>query len=134
MRSLVIISAICLLLGASGCAARAPLPPSAELPAATGETKLTRDENGNSVIHLKVQHFAPPENLQPPKSVYVVWVETPEGQYRNLGQLKIGEKRSGEIKGVTPFRTFRLVVSAEESPMVTQPSQIVMRTELLESK
>ena len=134
MRSLVIIAAMCLLIGASGCAAKAPIPPSAELPAATGETKVTLDDNGNSVIRMKVQHFAPPRNLQPPKSVYVVWVETPEGRYHNLGQLKIGEKRSGGINGITPFRTFRVVVSAEDSPTVMQPSQTVLRTELLEAK
>lgn len=134
MRITLTIAAMCLVVGFSGCAVKAPLPSSTELPAAMGETKITLDNNGNSTIRMKVQHFAPPENLQPPKSVYVVWVETPEGHYNNFGQLKIDEKRSGEITGITPFRTFRLVVSAEDYPMVAQPSQVVMRTDLLEAK
>lgn len=135
MKKLLIVSTLSLLLAIAGCAERVAVAPTPTLPAAMGQAKVSRDSSGNSKVSLNVEHVAPPQNLQPPKSVYVVWVETPEKQTFNLGQLKISKDRKGSISGITPFKTFRLVVTAEDFPTVTTPSsQEVLRTDILEAK
>jgi len=137
MKKKLLVMAVLILssMSLAGCATKVAVTPSATLPAAAGETKLTRDANGNTVVNLKVRHFAPVQNLQPPKSTYVVWVETPDRQLMNLGQLRIGQDREGKLTATTPFKTFRLLISAEDFPTVKQPSnQVVLVTDILEAK
>lgn len=127
--------AAAMIIGLSGCAKPVAVPPSASLPAALGEAKATKDPNGNTRVRLKVEHMAPPQNLQPPKSVYVVWAETPEKQRYNLGQLRVDEKRRGSLETTTAFKMFRLIVTAEDYPTVTQSSaQEVLSTGVLEAR
>jgi hypothetical protein len=135
MRTLIIVSGIFLSVGLLGCAAKTPIPSSSVVPAATGITIVTTDANNNTKIELKVEHLAHPQNLEPPKSVYVVWVVTSENHKFNLGQLKLDNNLNGEITGITPFKAFRLIVTAEDFATVTQPStEVVMSTDLLSPK
>lgn len=100
-----------------------------------GYTKLSKDQNDNTKVQLRVEHLAPPQNLQPPRSVYVVWVKTPDNQYYIVGQLRIDKDLEGKLNAITPFKTFRIVISAEDIPTVTQPGdQVVLTTEVLEVK
>lgn len=135
MKTRMVIAALSLLTFLCACAEKTAVQPTPAEPAAMGEVKTSRDPNGNTALHLVVRHVAPPQNLQPPKNSYVVWVESPEGQYTSLGQLKIGNNRDGEITGVTPLKQFRLVVTAEDFGTVTAPSdQVVLKTEPIEAK
>ncbi|GAB7025568.1 hypothetical protein [Geotalea toluenoxydans] len=135
MKKYMSLTVASLLLGLSGCAKEVVVPPSAELPAVIGEAKATKDPNGNTRVRLRVEHMAPPQNLQPPKSVYVVWVETPEKQRFNLGQLRVDEKRRGQLDATTAFKVFRLVVTPEDFPTVTEPTgPEVLATGVLEAK
>jgi len=130
MRLAMVLAAVWLGGALTGCATKTViLPPSQEMPAAEGEAKLSRDDNGNTVVQLKVKHFAPPQRLTPPKAVYVVWLETPDHELRNLGQLKVDKNLEGKLMAVTPYEVFQLVISAEDSPNVSEPgSQVVLRT------
>lgn len=133
MRLVTLLTGIFLMAGVIGCAREVRLPPSAELPAAMGEARVSKDENGNTKLKLEVKHFAPPQRLQPPRSVYVVWAETHDQQMHNLGQLKINDKLKGKLETTTPFRIFQLVITAEDNPLVRQPSeQVVLRTKAIE--
>jgi hypothetical protein len=135
MGKYLLLTVASILMAVAGCAKEVVVPPSAELPAAVGEAKATRDANGNTRVHLEVEHMAPPQNLQPPKSVYVVWAETPEKQRYNLGQLKVDEKRRGRLDSTTAFTMFRLVVTPEDFPTVTEPTgPEVLATGVLEAK
>ncbi len=135
MKQVFVTTALALSLGLSGCATTSQIPSSTIVPAASGFTKVSKDDNGNTKIEFKVQHLAPPHNLQPPRSIYVVWVQTSDNKSYNLGQLKVDKNLNGTLNALTPFDNFRLVVSAEDFPAVSLPSQqVVLTTELLEAK
>lgn len=128
MRGVTLIAALCFAAALFGCAKTVELPPSSDLPAATGEVKVSKDDNNNTRLDLKVQHFAPPQRLQPPKSLYVVWVKTPNGEMHNVGQLNVNDDLEGELKATTPYEVFVVVITAENFATVTQPSQQVVLT------
>jgi len=129
MRLTTLVAAALLAFGLFGCATKTVrLPVSAEIPAAMGDIKIAKDDNGNTLVHLEVEHFAPPQRLQPPRAVYVVWIETSNGTMYNIGQLTIDKNLDGEIKTVTPYEVFRIVITAEDYSTVTSPSQQVVLT------
>ncbi|MRR54898.1 MAG: hypothetical protein EG822_10375 [Deltaproteobacteria bacterium] len=135
MKLIFVTAVLAVSLRMLGCATKEPIPASNVVPAATGVTKVSKDSNDNTSIHLKVDHLAPPQNLQPPRAIYVVWVQTPDNQTYNLGQLKVDKELEGELKAVTPFKIFRLVITAEDFPTVSLPSQqVVLTTDVLEAK
>jgi hypothetical protein len=123
-----------LLLGVAllmfGCAQRVALRNAPGVPAAVGEAKITRDQNKNAIVDLQIQHLAPSENLQPPKKMYVVWSQAPDGKNINLGQLTVGSDRRGTLKSPTPMQVFRIIVTAEDVPTAAFPSsQIVFSSD-----
>ncbi len=136
MKITTILVAIFLLAGVAGCGKqKMTLPTSQMLPAATGVAKVSKDENGNTRVNLKVEHFAPPQRLQPPKATYVVWVETADNKMYNLGQLRIKDNLKGELSGITPFQVFQIVITAEDYPTVTAPSNdVILKTSVVEQK
>jgi ABC-type uncharacterized transport system auxiliary subunit len=91
-------------------------------PAAQGVATLKHDKNGNLTVDLKVKHLANPQNLSPPKSTYIVWVQPTSGEVRKLGELRVNDKLEGEFKAPVPTANFQIFVTAEDGPTVTQPS------------
>jgi len=75
-----------------GCAQTVTFRAAPGAPAALGAAKVSTDNNGNAVVDVEVEHLAPPENLFPPKTLYVVWAQTPNGRFVNLGQMVVGKK------------------------------------------
>jgi hypothetical protein len=56
------------------------------VPAASAKLKLERDkDNRNTKLDLKVSHLAKPSSLSPPASIYLVWVQPPNGDATKLG-------------------------------------------------
>ena len=127
-----LISAV-MMLGL-GCAQKVTLRNSPDLPAAVGEAKITRDDNRNAVVEVDIQHLAPPDNLKPPKKVYVVWAQAPDGKNMPLGQLPVGADRRGRLKATTPMQNFRIIVTAEDTPTSKFPSpQIVFSSNMIDA-
>src|SRR5579884_1892808 len=110
------------LLFLTGCAKHVHLMPAISVPAATAKADLTHDSNGNTLISLDVKHLAKPENLTPPASVYVVWVQPRDAAPIKQGQLQVNDDLSAHFKTPTTYKTFRLFVTAEQSASVTSPS------------
>jgi hypothetical protein len=69
-----------------------------------------------------VKHLAKPENLSPPQTTYVVWIQKPGGDPENQGQLKVNDKLEGEFKTVTPYKSFQIFVTGETNPNASAPS------------
>lgn len=113
------------LLVISACAKKqVKLNPSTSVPAATATAELTQDDNGNTIVDLKVKHLAKPENLTPPRSVYVVWIQPRDGSDGSpikQGQLLVNSNLEGEFKSPTTYKAFDIFVTAEDSSSVTQP-------------
>jgi hypothetical protein len=130
-RSLILI----VMALALGCAQKVALRSSPDIPAAVGEAKITRDENKNAVVELDIQHLAPSENLKPPRKVYTVWAQAPDGKNMNLGQLTVGLDRRGRLKSTTPMQVFRIIVTAEDAPTAKFPSpQIVFSSNMIDAR
>jgi hypothetical protein len=107
----------------TGCGGRkVPMVPAPSVPAATGTVNLGADSNGNTQVDLKVQHLAKPQNLTPPKSTYVVWIQARDGRPENQGQLQVNDNLEGEFKTTTPLRTFDIYITAEDGASATVPT------------
>lgn len=135
----MIIKRAFLLMGvvvlSAACAKKVTFPGSPVVPAAEARAKLESDDNGNTRISLRIKHLAQAKKLHPPQATYVVWLQTPDGRVVNLGQLSIGDNLAGELETVSPFREFRLFVSAEPGPEIWVPSgQTVLATEILRAR
>lgn len=119
-----------LILGLSACSHTVPVRAGSMVPAATAQVKMSKDDHNNVGISLEVEHLAPPKKLTPPKSVYVVWAQTPEGRNFLLGRLSLSDEGAAEYSGVAPVEHFRLLVTAEDSHTAQQPStHVVLSTE-----
>ncbi len=126
--------ALAIAAGLAGCAAKTAIDISSTVPAAEAELTTSKDDNGNTVVDLKVKHLAPPQNLSPARSMYVVWVETPDGKTFNAGRLNLNDNLEGDVTVVTPYPRFRLVVSAEDDPLAAAPGyHRVLETEQIEA-
>jgi hypothetical protein len=47
---------------------------------------------------MTVEHLANPQNLTPPASVYVVWVQETGGSPENQGQLKVDKNLKAQFE------------------------------------
>lgn len=92
-------------------------------PAAVGEIKASRGDNGNTELSVEVEHLAPPENVASGAKVYVVWAK-PHSQdpAQNLGALAVGDDRKGKLETKTVFKEFDLLVTPEATPTSAQPT------------
>ena len=123
----VFLSALFLL--ATSCSEKqVHLTPSTTVPAAAAVADISHDDNGNTIVDLKVKHLAKPENLTPPKSVYMVWIQ-PNGEApMKQGQLTVNDNLEAEFRTPTTYKTFQIFVTAEDSASVTSPTgQEVLR-------
>ncbi|HRJ28387.1 MAG TPA: hypothetical protein PLV21_11215 [Cyclobacteriaceae bacterium] len=103
----------------TACAKKVTFLNSAVVPAAEVTVVIKRDKNKNYNIDLTVDRLADPGRLTPPKSVYVVWMETSQSGSQNIGQLKtskrgISQKLTSSLKTVTPHQPTGFFITAED--------------------
>jgi hypothetical protein len=121
----------CLFLLVACGGKRVPLTASTTVPAATATADLHRDKNGNTVLELRVKHLAKPENLSPPKSVYVVWIQPTGSNPIKEGQLQVNNNLDAEFRAPTTYKEFAIFVTAEDNSTVQQPTgQEVLRSQV----
>lgn len=127
---LIFITALFFLV--AGCAGKKiHLTPATSVPAATAVADVSHDDNGNTVVDLKVKHLAKPENLSPAKAVYMVWVQPPGAAPIKKGQLTVNDNLEAEFKTPTTYKSFEIFVTAEDSASVTRPTgQEVLRQQI----
>jgi len=131
----LLVYSVLALFVATACSQTMRLRNSRDFPAAVGEAEFSKSDNNNTRVKLEVEHLAPPQNLSPARTTYVVWAQSPTGQVQNLGQIKVGSDRKAEFTGSTAFPVFRLMVTGEDRPDVTFPSpQIVFSTDSYEAR
>ena len=133
---LSILSAACLAFTlACGGGASVPLETTPRAPAAVGVVDVTQGPNNNTVGQLHVKHLAPPAELRGDLTVYVAWVR-PVGasRWQNVGQLRVGESREGNLELRVPHDQFEFSVSAESDGAVGQPSDFVVLRGQIDSR
>ena len=96
---------------------------SEKIPATRAQLSFAKTDNDNTKIDLKVNHLAEPERVVPGATTYIVWVRpTGDAPAQNLGALKVDRNLKAKLETVTPQKNFELFVTAESSPLVTNPS------------
>lgn len=119
---LTMVAAFALSLQLSYAEKKIPLQNTATVPAAEGTAILDQDKNGNLELKLEVRHLAKPEQLNPPKQVYVVWIQPPGEQPHNAGALRVNDELKGEFRTGTPFKNLDVFVTAEDSATAATPA------------
>ncbi|HEX7359187.1 MAG TPA: hypothetical protein VF283_01725 [Bryobacteraceae bacterium] len=95
------------------------------VPAATATVKVQKDKvNHNTKLDIKVRNLARPASLTPPARVYLVWAEPRGGTPARLGEIGVNKHLNAELKTVTVFTDFELLITAEQSETATMPSGI----------
>jgi hypothetical protein len=98
------------------------LQPTDKLPAAQGKVMVSKPDGANRQVTVSVEHLAPPEQAFG-KSTYVVWIRPHGGgEAQNMGVLRSDDDLEASLSFKTAFKTFDVMVSAEEQPNVTSPS------------
>jgi hypothetical protein len=93
-----------------------------KVPAASGQVSVSTEKDGNHTVDIKVQHMAEPEKVFEGTSTYVVWLIAPGSAPTNIGVLPVDKDLKGNLETKTPFKNFRVEVTAEASPAATQPT------------
>ncbi|MDD5301818.1 MAG: anti-sigma factor [Elusimicrobia bacterium] len=110
----------------TGCAlfgGKVSLSTSPTMPAAEGGARFSVSKNDNTVIVLSVKHLAHPDKLTPPASSYVVWTKAnKDAMAQSIGALKVDSDLSGSLLAETPLHSFELIVTAEPSGEIQQPT------------
>ncbi|NEV93490.1 hypothetical protein G3567_04910 [Psychroflexus sp. YR1-1] len=114
----------------TSCATRVDFPNSETVPGAEVSAKIKMDNNNNYKIDLTAVNLASPDRLEPPREMYVVWIETSRGT-KNLGQLNISsglfsEVKKGTLTTTTAFKPERIVITAERTSSNNEPSSYVV--------
>jgi len=121
MRRLFVFLIVMLLCGLAW-AGDVPLVASSLVPAASGKISYEHDRNRNIKLEIKTKQLAAPERLTPAKNSYVVWIRSNDGQTKNAGVLRINNDLEGSFTTTTPDKAFDVLITAEDSPAVSQPS------------
>ena len=111
-----------LALPQMAAAKKFPLTAHESVPAARGQVDVGRDKNGNTKVEVEVEHLAAPDNLTPPRSVYVVWFQERGSEPLSQGALKPNKKLKATFKGVTSMKSFDVLVTAESDASAKAPS------------
>jgi hypothetical protein len=101
---------------------------SATLPPGTqGRVAVDRGSVATS-IDVEVDHIPPAQNLGANSGSYVVWLISPDGEIRNVGELTLNGD-TGMLQTTTNWVTFGIFVTAEPDNCVTCPGTVVLATE-----
>ena len=133
--TLLFIFIIAMMLIFSSCSKKVSFLNSSVVPAARGNVVIDKDNNENYTIKIDIKNLAEVERLNPPRKKYVVWLQTSERNYKNLGQIessssRMSSKLDASFKTVSSFKPSKIMITAEDDGEVSYPSnQIVLTTE-----
>jgi hypothetical protein len=124
---LLTIIAFVAIVSFSGCAVKAPFLNSTIVPAAEGQVKMKTDKNKNFVISIEIYNLALPERLDPPKNVYVVWMDDGNNIIKNMGQIKssapfMSKSLKASFRNTSSFRPVKIFITTEYEANVQIPS------------
>jgi hypothetical protein len=126
----LLISVLCL----TSCAKKIAFPASTLAPEAKGNVKVKKDKNKNYSLAIHVENLPKPEDLTPAHEEYVVWMETQNGNVKNIGRLVsasgfLSKKLKASLETVTPFEPVRIFITAEDNAGIQYPGgDVVLRT------
>ncbi len=110
------------------CATKTTFLRSSVVPAAEGKVTIKEDKNENFNIKMTISNLADVERLQPPKNSYVVWLESDQGNPRNVGRIITSDRLKVNFETVATQRPNRLFITAEDNQNVQYPGSVVVLT------
>ncbi|MFO7744627.1 MAG: hypothetical protein R6V36_04495 [Psychroflexus sp.] len=121
-----------LLIFITSCATKVNFPVSQVAPGADITAKVKKDGNDNYKIDLKAENLTSPDRLDPPKEMYVVWIETARGT-KNIGKINMSSSlfsstRKGSLSTTTAFEPKRIIITAENTSSNNEPGTFVIVT------
>lgn len=126
---------IVMMLVFASCSKKVNFLNSSVVPAARGTVQIDKDNNENYTIKIDIKNLAEVERLSPARKTYVVWLQTSERNYKNLGQIessssRMSSKLDASFKTVSSFQPSKIMITAEDDGEVSYPSnQVVLSTE-----
>jgi hypothetical protein len=133
---LVSIATSILLLSFSSCSNKIPFQISKVVPAAKGAVKVKQGKNDNYVIQIDLTDLAEPDRLQPPRSMYVVWMITENNTTKNIGQIKtssnfLSSKLRSSFETISPLKPTKIFITAEDNATISYPmSEVILSTDI----
>lgn len=118
----------------ASCSKKISFQTSTVVPAAEGSVKVKKDKNNNYSIDLNVIRLAEPKRLDPPKNTYVVWMETADNGFKNIGSLNTSSSMfsktlKSSLETVSAFKPVSVFITAEDNSNIQYPGyQVVLRT------
>ncbi|MEO9147083.1 MAG: hypothetical protein ABI237_16160 [Ginsengibacter sp.] len=115
------------------CARKMSFQTSNVVPAAEGSVKVKKNKNKNYDINLSVIRLTDPSRLDPPKKVYIVWMNTEQNGTKDAGQLKTSSSlfpnaMKSSLKPSVPFQPTGVFVTAGDDADMHSPSdQIILK-------
>ncbi len=95
------------------------------MPRARGEAEIKMKSRGPAQVEVELKGLGQPYLLGPEYLTYVLWAVSPQGQPKNLGELRIdGEETKVECS--VEMQSFGLFVTAEPYYAVMLPSDVVV--------
>lgn len=119
---LVVITLIFL----QSCSKKINFQNSAEVPAARGYVKVTKDNNNNYLIKLELSNLAEVKRLDPPKESYVVWMESDDNPVKNIGRINssgslLSRRLTVSFETVSAIKPTLIFITAENEPNTSYP-------------
>jgi hypothetical protein len=113
------------------CSEKMTFVNSSVVPSAQGSVKIKKDGNNNYAIDLNTMRLAEPDRLSPPKSVYVVWMNTEQNGTKNIGQMEtssslLNSTLKSSLKTVTTYKPTGFFITAENDGKIHQPEGVVV--------
>ena len=95
-------------------------------PGADAHVQVERIEGGNHLLTISVRNLTPPERLGAGNTAFVVWIHQENGPVTLASRLEYQvDQRTGRATVTTPAVHFTLLITAEQNPQATQPSDFV---------
>jgi hypothetical protein len=101
---------------------KVPMVAGTQTPAAHGTVTVHNGSNNNAKVDLKVEGLAKPSSLTPPANAYVVWIQPPGQPAQNQGEVKVDKNLNGQLHTDTPYKRFKLFITAEQNAQVQSPT------------
>lgn len=116
-----------LLAAQPGCASRYTVPSSGPTFAADAKIAVSVNKTGVRQVKIKMVHLAPIKRINPNFSAYVVWIAVPGEATTRAGSLKFSDYwRTGKLTATTPHPKFEVIITIEENPSASAPSDKVL--------
>lgn len=132
--TLLVVFMVLMIFPITSCSKKFTFLNSSVVPGAKGYVKVEKDNNNNYIVKVEVTDLAEVERVNSSKTTYVVWMETEDGNVKNLGQLKsstsfLSNRHTASLETVSSYNPVKIFITTEKGTSAQYPGvQEVMTT------